>query len=956
RAVADRIGFDLSKPWNSLTQMQQISFLQGAGDEWITLEDGLRIRWKGFFPAIARATRLSWKYRKRLAELVTEVPCESCRGTRLDALARETRFGGRTIHDVCSLRLNEALSFFGKLKLSKSQRKVAGELLHEIKARLTFLVDVGLDYLSLARSAPTLSGGESQRIRLASQIGSGLTGVLYVLDEPTIGLHPRDNNRLIAALRKLRDLNNTLLLVEHDRDVIQSADHVLDFGPGAGEFGGRVTASASPADLPKKRTSLTGQYLKGSQSIAVPSNRRLVDDRSKSRKPDRWLTVERAYHNNLREVDAHFPLGRFVCVVGISGSGKSSLVTDVLYKALAARLHRARVVAGGHQRIVGLDLVDKVINVDQSPIGNSPASNAATYTGAFDLVRDLYARLASSRMRGYSANRFSFNRSGGRCEACSGYGKRCIEMHFLPDVWITCEACAGSRYTADTLEIQYKSRSIADVLAMSVHDALEHFKNVPKLRRVLRTLADVGLDYLKLGQAAPTLSGGEAQRVKLATELSRPSTGRTVYILDEPTTGLHFCDLKKLLRVLQGLVDRGNTVICIEHNLDVIKSCDWVLEMGPEAGDAGGELVAACTPEVLARSKRSPTGAALKPVLAAGPVEERQSDLLHEEATDVSLEDDASDTDLDAAMPWQTNGRAWHLENQLDHHGQRPTWDPQILAWVVETLEKAGDFARTDWNNPTRVEIKLPKSKTLWLFHALTRGSSLLDLSLRVPKGTFLAEDLIESLGLSTLNERSDLPIYGGEQRVKIRNINTDWDNIRILLHDQKDLNKTAMRVFLKKAAKAHVSAIDSAASEPWKNDPKSWHLNQVALQRRNKKARWSKIRLLEMIGKLIKFCPDLALDWAQNVGIRLNLRRVQVGLIVTNMPDGIRLHLRVPSHSVTPTQIERLGFNVDLQTQVDFDVVRFWVRKSEDADTSQLQNLLKRVGEYQVAHERNTR
>jgi excinuclease ABC subunit A len=952
RVVADRIGFDISKPWNLLTEGQQIAFLQGAGDDWIELADGFRLRWRGFFPAIDRATRVGWKYRKQLAQLVTEVPCESCRGTRLTPQARETRLANHTIHEVCGMRLGEARTFFKNLKLTKSQRTVAGELLHEINARLTFLVDVGLDYLSLARSAPTLSGGESQRIRLASQIGSGLTGVLYVLDEPTIGLHPRDNGRLIGALQKLRALGNTLMIVEHDRDVIQSADHVLDFGPAAGEFGGEITAADSPSGLAKKRASLTGQYLSGKKAIAVPANRLPVDPLAKAPVPDRWLTVKGAYHNNLREIDADFPLGRFVCVVGVSGSGKSSLVTEVLYKALAARIHRARLVAGGHHRIVGLDHIDKVINVDQAPIGNSPASNAATYTGAFDLVRELFARLADSRIRGYTANRFSFNRAGGRCEACAGYGKRCIEMHFLPDVWIPCEACGGTRYTADTLDVKYKGKSIADVLEMSVTEALEHFKNVPRLKRVMQTLADVGLDYLKLGQGAPTLSGGEAQRVKLAAELSRPSTGRTLYILDEPTTGLHFDDLKKLLRVLHRLVDLGNTVICIEHNFDVIKSCDWVMELGPEAGDEGGELVAACTPEALVKMKSSPTGAALESILKAGPLETRKIETGTSDADESNIDDKILQEAQDVEMPWQVDGRKWHLENQLDYHGKRPKWDPQVLAWAIGTIESLADFAPTNWNDQAYIEIKAHGSKTPWFLHALTRSSVHLYLSIRTAQGTFTETGLQKMLKIKSLDERDDLPFYSNEDRVRLRNINTEWDSIRIQLHDQKDVNKPVMKRFFKKAADAYLNKVGDVKEnpkkgEPWKVDPKNWHLNHEAMKRRNKNARWSKVCLLDVIGKISKFSPKLTFDWAQNVGIRVEYERNRVGLIVTNMPKGIRVHLRMPSHTVTPTQIERLGFSVELKKQAGFDEAQFWIAKPTDTDPKQLMTILKQVESY---------
>ena len=577
----------------------------------------MRARWRGFLPALNRISRTSWQYRKRLEALVTEVPCEVCGGGRLRPDAAAVRVCGRTLRDVCGLPLGEALAWFTGLKLDGRTRMLAGELVREITARLRFLVEVGLDYVTLNRSAGTLSGGEAQRIRLAAQLGTGLTGVLYVLDEPTIGLHPRDNRRLIRALHQLRDLGNTLLVVEHDREIIDSADQVLDFGPGAGTRGGRITAQTTPGRLRQAAESLTGRYLCGAETIPVPANRRPVGEQ--------WLKVFGAREHNLKEIDVEFPVGAFTCVTGVSGSGKSSLVTDIVYHALAVKLHRSRLVVGAHERIRGYTHFNKVINVDQAPIGNTPTSNPATYTNVFEPIRKLFARVPLSRTRGYKPGRFSFLRPGGRCEACAGMGQQCIEMHFLPDVWITCESCGGTRYVEETLEVRYRGKSIADVLTMSVAEALRLFESVPKIKRILQTLDDVGLGYLQLGQSASTLSGGEAQRVKLAAELGRPATGKTLYVLDEPTTGLHFDDLKKLLNVIQRLVDRGNTCICIEHNLDVIKSADWVIDLGPEAGDEGGYVVAAGTPEDIVQVPESHTGTALGPVLGAGPYEERRS-------------------------------------------------------------------------------------------------------------------------------------------------------------------------------------------------------------------------------------------------------------------------------------------------------------------------------------------
>jgi excinuclease ABC subunit A len=959
-AVADRIGFDVNTPWHRLTEGQRLAFLQGGDEEWIEIPgpERLRVRWRGFFPAIDRATRVSWQFRKRLEELVTDVPCEGCQGSRLRPEARAVQLAGRTLPEACGLPLREALAFFKGLRLDARQRKVAGELLQEVVSRLTFLVDVGLEYLSLGRSAPTLSGGEAQRIRLASQIGSGLTGVLYVLDEPTIGLHPRDNGRLLAALHKLRDLGNTLLIVEHDRDVIAGADHVLDFGPGAGSFGGEVTAAAAPEKLKSSRGSLTGRYLSGKKSIPIPSNRRPVAPDGANPEPQRWLTVHRAFHNNLKEVDAAFPLGRFICVTGVSGSGKSSLVSDVLYNALAARIHRARLVAGGHGRISGLEHVDKVINVDQSPIGNSPASNPATYSGLFDHVRALFARLPESKVRGYNANRYSFNRAGGRCEACEGNGQRCIEMHFLPDVWVQCESCKGRRYTPDTLAIQYKGRSIADVLDMRIAEALELFHNVPRLRRMLQTLDDVGLGYLQLGQSAPTLSGGEAQRLKLAAELGRPATGKTVYILDEPTTGLHFDDLRKLVGVLHRLVDLGNTVICIEHNLDVIKNADWLMELGPEAGEGGGTIVAECTPEELAKSPVAHTGKALAPILAAGPYEVRKV-FSAEEQAQLEGELEARVTldlkDAAARMPWEVDGPAWHLTSQLDHDGQRTKWSPAVLEWVIATTVSLGDFAPPDWNNPARVELKVARSKMPWFLHALTKGTWLLDISLRVPSGTLPMVGLAQQIGLKTLDERGDLPIYGREDRAQVRRVDDQWDNVRILLHDEEDLKKPAFRAMLKEAAAAYFKKIaeldeEPSAAEPWKTDGRNWHLSQGHLRKRRKRAKWAPAALLALLGRINKLRPMLVADWANNVGIKLLLEGQQVGLLVTNMPQGLRLHVRVPSASLTPVQIDKLGQQPGIKSCSEYDVVTFWLRTADDPDAGQLAALLGAAQMYAAA------
>ncbi|HEX2073169.1 MAG TPA: excinuclease ABC subunit UvrA, partial [Geodermatophilus sp.] len=537
-----------------------------------------------------------------------DVPCPVCHGTRLKPEILAVKLNGRSIAEVTSLSIGEAAQWLGALKLGEREKAIADRVLREIQARLSFLVDVGLDYLSLDRPAATLAGGEAQRIRLATQIGSGLVGVLYVLDEPSIGLHQRDNTRLIETLVRLRDMGNTLIVVEHDEDTIRTADWVVDIGPGAGEHGGEVVVSGPVEALLASEKSLTGQYLSGRREIEIPKERREPAS-------GRELVVKGAREHNLRGVDVTFPLGCFVAVTGVSGSGKSTLVNDILYTTLANELNRARLVPGRHRTITGLEQLDKVVHVDQSPIGRTPRSNPATYTGVYDHIRKLFASTSEAKIRGYLPGRFSFNVKGGRCEACSGDGTIKIEMNFLPDVYVPCEVCKGARYNRETLEVHYKGRTIAEVLDMPIEEAAEFFAAIPAIARHLKTLTDVGLGYVRLGQPAPTLSGGEAQRVKLASELQKRSTGRTIYVLDEPTTGLHFEDIRKLLQVLQGLVDKGNSIIVIEHNLDVIKSADWIIDMGPEGGFRGGTVVAEGPPEFVATVPESHTGRYLAKIL-----------------------------------------------------------------------------------------------------------------------------------------------------------------------------------------------------------------------------------------------------------------------------------------------------------------------------------------------------
>jgi excinuclease ABC subunit A len=616
QSVARHYGFGLDTPFERLPERARQVLLHGSGEEEIlfTLERGAedRFRYKRAFEGAVQ--NLARRYRETKSAAIREEierfmgvhPCPSCGGRRLRPEALAVKVGGRSIAECTALSVHEAVALFAELELSPKERVIAQRVLKEIRERLTFLANVGLGYLGLEREAATLSGGEGQRIRLATQIGSRLVGVLYVLDEPSIGLHQRDNHRLLATLRELRDLGNTVLVVEHDEATIREADHVVDLGPGAGEHGGELVAAGTPAQILRDPASLTGRFLSGRLAIPVPARRRAGE---------RSLRVLGARGNNLKGIDFEVPLGTLTCVTGVSGSGKSTLVIETLFKALAQALYRAKERPAPFARLLGLEHVDKVIDIDQSPIGRTPRSNPATYTQIFTPIRELFAAVPEARLRGYRSGRFSFNVAGGRCEACEGDGIIRIEMHFLPDVYVTCDVCKGRRYNRETLEVEYHGKSVADVLAMTVSQALEFFRNIGAVRDRLQTLNDVGLEYVTLGQSATTLSGGEAQRVKLSRELGRRGTGRTVYILDEPTTGLHFADIKKLLEVLDRLVDAGNTVVVIEHNLDVIKSADRVVDLGPEGGDSGGRIVAQGTPEEVARAKGSFTGQFLRAVL-----------------------------------------------------------------------------------------------------------------------------------------------------------------------------------------------------------------------------------------------------------------------------------------------------------------------------------------------------
>ncbi|MBA4187507.1 MAG: excinuclease ABC subunit A [Planctomycetaceae bacterium] len=879
-ALAKHGGFDLDTPFEKLAAEHQRAITHGMGETWISLmaakpqaasrakktlaasDRTPKFQYKGLFPAIDEASRVSWVYRYRLDHVVDEVPCTACRGARIRSDAAATQFNGLRLGQVCDKPLGDTLAMFTELAPTKAVQQVAGEVVREITNRLKFLVDVGLDYLTLARPGPTLSGGEAQRIRLASQIGSGLTGVLYVLDEPTIGLHPRDNERLLEALKRLRDLGNTLVLVEHDREVIAAADYLLDFGPGAGDHGGEITSAGTPKQVLKDTNSLTGKYLSGKLAIPVPTNRRT----SSANK----ISIIGARQHNLKNVDVDIPLGSFVAVTGVSGSGKSSLVNEVLYNTLARKLNRAQTPGAAHDDIRGLDHLDKIIAVDQDPLGNSPSSNPATYTGVFDLIREVFARLPESKVRGYHPRRFSFNQKGGRCDACEGMGQKKIEMHFLPDVWVECDTCHGTRYNPETLAVQYHGKSIADVLTMRIGEALELFGNIPKIRQILQTLDDVGLGYMALGQPAPTMSGGEAQRVKLAAELARPSTGKTLYLLDEPTTGLHFDDIRKLLLVLHRLADLGNTVIVVEHNLDVIKTADWVIDMGPDAGIRGGRVVALGTPEEIVRQfdagATTHTGRILKGVLEAGPHAERvrfdPKAALMARAGDM----DIAEVGKDQKLPWEADGPKWHTQDRVTTTGKPIKWEGGALTWVIDDIQNLGTFSDTNWNHRSIVEVPLAKKSDGWFLHAMTGHEAYFKLVFRFPGRPFKEEQLAARLGLKPLSDTPGLEGFSRDgNRVEVTN-HPAGQQVVIVVHKQTEIDTTAFREFLGRAVeivqgRKATAAAGIEGNMPWKKDGEKWHFCDKGYPL-GKGVKWDRTLLQKLIKLLRDVDSTLEFKW----------------------------------------------------------------------------------------------
>jgi excinuclease ABC subunit A len=991
-------------PFNQLDARKRKLILYGTGDRWFEVRDKsgrtqVSFQFKGLFNTLEEASRLSANVRQRMSSIIGEVECGSCGGSRLRDDAAAVRFRDMTIDGICRLPVGKLAPTIRKWKLESREKKIAGELIHEVLSRLDFLNDVGLEYLTLDRTAASLSNGEAQRIRLASQLGSGLCGVLYVLDEPTIGLHPRDNTRLLRALHRLRDLGNTLIVVEHDREVIQHSDAIYDFGPLAGAGGGQIVSQGTPSAVAKDANSVTGPFLSGKKAIAVPSNRRPAlsplpekiasgkrknkndPNASASGKTSRnnngnaskpfvplcnVIEIVGAKHNNLKGISVQIPLQTLTVVTGPSGCGKSSLVNDILYRSLSRRLHRTSMTPGAHQGIRGIEHINKVIQVDQTPLGNSPASNPATYTGAFDLIRELFAQLPDAKLRGYTSRRFSFNVSGGRCETCQGNGQICIEMHFLPDVWVECTECQGHRYNPETLAVRYNGRSISDVLKMSCGEAVQLFHNVPKIRRILQTLCDVGLDYVQLGQSAATLSGGEAQRVKLSAELARPDTGRTLYILDEPTTGLHFEDIKKLLLVIQRLIDLGNTVILIEHNLDMIKAADWVIDMGPEAGLEGGRIVVAGTPEEVAayaqahspatakRSSksslpRSYTGEALLPVLQESPREERV-------AFDPMKEDRWKKGDLDiedigknARMPWEIDGRQWHIEGRIGRNGEPVRWEGAILAAIIDRTQSRDGFADTNWNDRSVVGITGSKKSQGWFLHALTSDPWFLKVKFRVRPRTFKQEELEERIPLPTPNQLEDIPVYGNASRIKVSNSIPGIQEVEFKLHSYKEIDRPEFWSFLETAIGSFLNKIERLDAKiddetPWAKLGQKWHFMQKGFS--SGSIEWDMQVLKRLHEVLLEVAPDGNFQWTNKQVVHLFLpeQKQPWVSIQTKKPEAVWLQISVPKDSVTVGQVVDLAVSASLTNAAELDSVRM-----SFTAISQVEN--KKFRDFLIAH-----
>ncbi len=1010
QAMSAEFRLPLDVPFSQLDAQQQRLVLYGTGDKWMALPEEeaatvttkkrkpqkqgadaprspLMFQYKGLYPAIEEASRVSYHYRSQLFTMVGEVPCSGCQGARLRDDAAAVRLQGKTLKQLCDLPLSAALAFLQQLKFTAAQKKIAGDLLTEATSRLSFLVDVGLHYITLARPLPTLSGGETQRIRLAGQIGRALTGILYVLDEPTIGLHPSDNGRLLTALQRLRDLGNTIVMVEHDREVLEAADRLYDFGPGAGRFGGTVTAANAPAKIMQDDASLTGKFLSGREEIVIPAERRMrrelrvesselsvkgkgkkkgtakvaerdhgiADSQLSTLNPQLysppgggWLELVGARQNNLRNVDLRIPLGTLTAVTGVSGSGKSSLIQETLAKAIARKLNRSSDQPGPFDELLGLEHLNKLIVVDQQPLGNTPASNPATYTGVFEEIRELFARMPDAKVRGYRPARFSFNRPGGRCETCEGNGQKCIEMHFLPDIWVECEDCRGKRYNPETLAVKYRNKSIADVLEMSIGQAAELFDNLPKIRGPLSVLCAIGLDYLTLGQSAPTLSGGEAQRVKLAAELARPQHGRTLYLLDEPTTGLHFDDIRKLLKILNSLVDAGNTVVVIEHNLDVIKTADWIIDLGPHAGSEGGWIVAEGTPEEITEKLRaegselrvkgrkagstpnlppasagnsqpstlnpqlSLTAECLAPILAAGRRGERESFDAAEATKKRKGDVDLKQVGKEAKMPWEVDGRKWHTQDRVAHNGKPCRWDGEMLADLIDRFSDNEAFAAANWNARGTVELTAVKnSKIGWFLHALTGDEWSIYLTFHVARGRFDEATLRSELGFEEFDEMDDVTVNGRQPRVRVKKGSPPWDDVVITLVKREEYDSPAFQKFLDQAAAAYLEKINPVAQNlddltPWKTLGRKWHLMRKGFLKGE--VVW-KPEVLEALFALIEeIWPVAKVDWSGKMLVNFKNGSLPLARITTKRPAGVDLELYAPTGWASLGQIADLG------------------------------------------------